>query len=148
MAAPRNATRTETQSRLGSERGLYLGRFVDEEAKPRAQLGGKLIYSSERHLILFGPNGSGKGARFLIPNLLGDYLDDRSVVVLDPKGELAAVTAWHRHHVLGHDVKILDPFGTLFKAIKNSPEHHPLIAALLKERGIDAGDAERRKLDI
>jgi type IV secretion system protein VirD4 len=150
MAAPRNATNAEASSRLGTggERGLYLGRFVDEDAKPKAQLGGKLVYSSERHAILFGPNGSGKGVRFLIPNLLGDYLSDRSVVVIDPKGELAAVTAWHRHHTLGHDVRILDPFGKLFEATRNSSEHYQLIASLLMERGFDPRDPELPKQDI
>jgi type IV secretory pathway TraG/TraD family ATPase VirD4 len=49
--------------------------------------------SNERHAVVFGPNGSGKGVRFLMVNLLGDYLNGRSVVVIDPKGELAAVTA-------------------------------------------------------
>jgi type IV secretion system protein VirD4 len=150
MAAPRNATSSETLSRLGDggERGLYLGRFLDEDASPRDQLGRKLVYSSERHAILFGPNGSGKGVRFLIPNLLGDYLSDRSVVVIDPKGELAAVTAWHRHHTLGHDVKILDPFGKLFEATRNSSEHYKLIASLLVDRGFDPRDPELPKLNI
>jgi hypothetical protein len=77
MAAPRAATSTETSLHLGKggERGLYLGRFVDDAG---GRLGGKLVYSSERHAILFGPNGSGKGVRFLMPNLLGDYLADRT----------------------------------------------------------------------
>jgi type IV secretion system protein VirD4 len=149
MAAPRRATSTETQSHLGGrEHGLYLGRFLDEDAKTSGQLGNKLIYSSERHAIIFGPNGSGKGTRFLMPNLLGDYLGDRSVVVIDPKGELAAVTAWHRQHVLGHDVKILDPFGKLFDAIKNSPEHNKLIASLLMKRGFDPRDPALRERDV
>jgi type IV secretion system protein VirD4 len=147
MTAPRNATNAEARSHLGKggERGLYLGRFVDDAG---GRLGGKLVYSSERHAILFGPNGSGKGVRFLMPNLLGDYLGDRSVVVIDPKGELAAVTAWYRHHTLGHDVKILDPFGKLFDAIKKSPEHDKLIAGLLTKRGFDPRDPALHEQNI
>lgn len=61
------------------------------------------------HLLLLGPNGSGKGTRLLIPALL--ELAGRSVVVIDPKGELAAVTSvWRR--TIG-DVVVLNPFGLL-----------------------------------
>ena len=73
------------------EEGIALGRHYDE-ATQRA--GSKIPYAGERHLLLFGPNGTGKGTRFLIPNLLS--IKDRSIIVIDPKGELAAVTADYR----------------------------------------------------
>ena len=44
---------------------------------------------------LVGPNGSGKGTRFLVPNLLNG-LKEQSVIVVDPKGELVAITAAQR----------------------------------------------------
>jgi type IV secretion system protein VirD4 len=128
-----------------SERGLYLGRFLDEEVN---RLGQKLIYADDRHAILFGPNGTGKGTRMLLPNLLGDYLSDRSVVVIDPKGELAAISAWYRMHELGHQVKILDPFGKLFEAVRNSKHHYKLMAALFEERGHDPRDAGLATQDV
>jgi len=59
--------------------------------------------------LLFGPNGTGKGTRLLIPNLLS--IKDRSIVVIDPKGELAAVTADYRRTV--GDVVMLNPFNVL-----------------------------------
>jgi hypothetical protein len=34
------------------------------------QFGERQPYSGERNLLVFGPNGSGKGTRFLMPNLL------------------------------------------------------------------------------
>ena len=59
--------------------------------------------------LLFGPNGTGKGTRFLIPNLLS--INDRSIVVIDPKGELASVTADYRRTI--SDVVMLNPFNVL-----------------------------------
>jgi type IV secretion system protein VirD4 len=89
----------------GSE-GISLGRHHSDSTKGA---GGKIAYEGERHLLLFGPNGTGKGTRFLIPNLLS--IKDRSLVVIDPKGELAAVTADYRR-TLG-DVIMLNPFNVL-----------------------------------
>ncbi|HEY2068131.1 MAG TPA: type IV secretory system conjugative DNA transfer family protein [Rhizomicrobium sp.] len=71
--------------------------------------GTELAYDGERHLLLFGPNGSGKGTRLLVNNLL--RLCDRSIIVIDPKGELTAITADYRR-TLG-EVVILNPFDAL-----------------------------------
>ena len=76
------------------DEGIVLGRHYDEAAQ---SAGDAISYKGERHLLLFGPNGTGKGTRFLIPNLL--TIKDRSIVVIDPKGELAAVTADYRRTV-------------------------------------------------
>src|ERR1700726_4022169 len=86
--------------------GIVLGRHYDDATR---SAGGKIPYQGERHLLLFGPNGTGKGTRFLIPNLL--TIKDRSIVVVDPKGELAAVTADYRRKV--SDVVMLNPFDVL-----------------------------------
>jgi type IV secretion system protein VirD4 len=108
-----NDARMATEAELGiagggaKDGGIYLGRSFDRE---KDQVGGEINYSGERHLLIFGPNGSGKGTRFLIPNLLTG-LTDRSVIVIDPKGELAAVTAAQRCKY--GDVIILNPFGVL-----------------------------------
>jgi type IV secretion system protein VirD4 len=88
------------------KQGLSLGRYYDDATQ---YVGDKLVYAGERHLLLFGPNGTGKGTRFLIPNLLS--ITDRSIVVIDPKGELAAVTADYRRTV--SDVVMLNPFDVL-----------------------------------
>jgi type IV secretion system protein VirD4 len=86
--------------------GIALGRHYDDATQG---VGSKIPYQGERHLLLFGPNGTGKGTRFLIPNLL--TIKDRSIVVIDPKGELAAVTADYRRTI--GDVVLLNPFGVL-----------------------------------
>ena len=59
------------------------------------------------HTSLFGPTGAGKGTSFIIPWLLDV---DENAVVLDFKGENAAITARHRERVLGHRIVLLDPF--------------------------------------
>jgi type IV secretory pathway TraG/TraD family ATPase VirD4 len=59
------------------------------------------------HVVTVAPNGSGKGIGQVIPNLL-DY--PGSCLVLDVKGENAAVTARARRE-LGQKVFIVDPFG-------------------------------------
>jgi type IV secretion system protein VirD4 len=115
------------KTEANGERGLYLGRGIDEAM---STLGDKIVYEGERHAILFGPNGSGKGVRFLMPNLLGDYLRGRSAVVIDPKGELAAVCAGCRHWMENGrpgSVRILDPFGKLREVVGNSPAHDYLV---------------------
>ncbi|WP_426422557.1 type IV secretory system conjugative DNA transfer family protein [Bradyrhizobium genosp. A] len=87
-------------------KGIVLGRHYDDTAQ---RAGDKIAYGGERHLLMFGPNGTGKGTRFLIPNLLS--IEDRSVIVIDPKGELAAVTADYRRTI--GDVILLNPFNVL-----------------------------------
>ena len=116
------------QDSTSEPQGITLGRFMDEQ---RRVIGEKLIYQRDRHAFVIGPNGVGKGTRFLSANLLGDSLNDRSVIVFDMKGEQAAITAKHRHE-MGHDVKVLDPFGTLKDIVSSQPDvyryliHHGL----------------------
>jgi type IV secretion system protein VirD4 len=150
MPAARLATQAEAETYLGDPgaEGLYLGRYLDVAA---GRLGDKLVYRGERHAILFGPNGSGKGASFLMPNLLGDYLKGRSVVVIDPKGELAAVCAGCRHWMENGrrgSVKILDPFGKLREVVGNSPQHDYLAKnGLLDSEGFNPLAALDSKTD-
>ena len=80
--------------------GIYVGFSPDENPKaPR-------VYDGENHLVTVGPPGSGKSLGLIVPNLA---LLDRSVLVIDPKGELARITARHRQK-FGR-VVILNPFG-------------------------------------
>jgi len=83
---------------------IRLGRRVG----PNGAFLNKIRYDGERHVLVFGANRVGKGAGLLVPNLL-QMEGNRSVVALDIKGELAAVTAPYRPK-LGR-VVVLNPFG-------------------------------------
>jgi len=103
----RTATEDELSDELEGEGGgdLYLGRYYDAAS---GEAGGEIRYGGDRHLLVFGPTGSGKGRRLLMPNLLTG-LKEQSVVVIDPKGEAADFTA-NARRAMGQDVVILNPF--------------------------------------
>jgi type IV secretion system protein VirD4 len=66
-----------------------------------------LGYMDDRPLVSIAGARAGKTSTVLEPNL---YLYPGSMLVLDPKGELAKKTAIVRR-ACGHDVYVLDPFG-------------------------------------
>lgn len=84
----------------GKPGGFALGRVSDAPA------GLDQRFRFTGHVVTVAPTGSGKGIGAVIPNLL-DYPD--SALVLDVKGENAAVTARARR-ALGQAVYSVDPF--------------------------------------
>jgi type IV secretion system protein VirD4 len=64
-------------------------------------------WKDDRHVLTVAGNRSGKGVSLLVPNLL---LYEGSVIAIDPKGELAAITCWARYE-MGQRCIVLDPFG-------------------------------------
>ena len=77
-----------------SPEAIPLGRFYDlANRHPHP-----FLFNWKTSLLLFGPSGSGKGMRILAPILLQMH-GERSVVVIDPKAELAALTAGFRRRV-------------------------------------------------
>lgn len=87
------------------EGDFWLGRSTED--------GQPLGYSDDRHVCLVSGTRSGKGTSVIIPNLC---LWPGSVVVVDPKGENATVTAARRGsgddqcEGMGQRVHVLDPF--------------------------------------
>jgi type IV secretion system protein VirD4 len=65
-----------------------------------------LGYIDDRPQITIAGARAGKTSTVLEPNI---YLYPGSMLVLDPKGELARTA--HLRRALGHDVYVLDPFG-------------------------------------
>lgn len=70
--------------------------------------------ADDRHLLTIAGSRTGKGLSAIVPNL---FMYPGSVVVIDPKGENARITAERRGQGrgieaggLGHDVYVIDPF--------------------------------------
>ncbi|PJN93867.1 hypothetical protein CNY89_17920, partial [Amaricoccus sp. HAR-UPW-R2A-40] len=82
--------------------GLFLG-----QARGRA-----LFHSGEGHLLTIGGTGGGKSSGLVVPALC--ELTEGAVVVTDPSGELAAMTARRRAEI--GPVIFLNPFGSVFEA--------------------------------
>jgi type IV secretion system protein VirD4 len=105
---------------MAKPQGIYLGRFIDN-GKPTREI----QYAGQRHLITIGPNGSGKGTGLIMPNL-ADL--KRSILIIDPKGEAAAITA--RKRASFGRVVILNPFNELADELPHLKSHgfNPLLA--------------------
>ena len=97
---------------------ILLGRDRDEktnalgfgarlESNEASKAGAILGDEGEGHLLAIAPTGAGKGRNVIIPNLL-TYRGP--VIIIDPKGEAAMVTA-RRRREMGQRVVIVDPFG-------------------------------------
>lgn len=87
--------------------GAVYGLVMNEGPDWFVQGGTALGIGDDRHVVLCAGSRAGKGRSCLIPTLL-EY--EGSVLAIDPKGELANVTA-RRRRQLGQRVCILDPFG-------------------------------------
>lgn len=105
-----SAPEWQYRSGAGEVAGLVLG-----------YRGGKGIGSLDnRHILTVAGSRGGKGVSLIVPNLL---MYDGSVLAIDPKGELARITARARHEK-GQKVVILDPFGE--SGVKPSGSFNPL----------------------
>ena len=93
----RFANRKELR-KLQREDGLLIGR--------NPHTGRLLRYDGPAHLITLAPTRAGKGVGTVIPNLLAA---ERSVLVIDPKGENARIAREARRRF--GTVHVLDPFG-------------------------------------
>ncbi len=74
-------------------------------------------------MITVAGSRAGKGRSAIVPNMLR-YTG--SILATDPKGELAHLTAEHRHKKLGQKVHVLDPFGVADVPEKYRASFNPL----------------------
>jgi len=93
-------------------------------------------YADNRHLCTIGPTRSGKGATVIIQALLQA---PHSVVVVDSKGQNAAVTV-RRRRAMGQEVFVLNPFRLHTGSPWNLPCHrfNPLAAFDIKNPNVVA----------
>ena len=91
--------------RLVTGEGLMIGRAGP--MSPPGYRGHILTNPDPRHMITVAANGAGKGVSAIVPNLL-TY--EGSMLAIDPKGELAAITG-RRREARGQNVYTLDPWG-------------------------------------
>ena len=92
----------ESTGLIGGGGGVYCGGYHDEET-------GRTHYlrsNGPEHIAIFAPTGSGKGVGLIVPTLLS-CLD--SVVALDIKGELYAMTAGWRKKATNSVILRFDP---------------------------------------
>ena len=92
----------ETKPFRKPSNGALIVGSADGTLKPKRSY----YYDGNRHLLSLAPTRSGKGTCLIVPNLL---TADRSVLVIDPKGENARITA--RQRATFGPVHVLDPFG-------------------------------------
>lgn len=87
-----------------------LGGHVNDDGREYYVTGGSRVgIGDDRHVLLCAGSRAGKGRSCLIPTML-EY--QGPVLALDPKGELADITA-RRRAELGQRVCIVDPFHTV-----------------------------------
>jgi type IV secretion system protein VirD4 len=112
------ARKPSKRKAIRGSRDLLLGWSAEPESRARIGFGEAapderaaarraVTMNDDGHIITVAPTGAGKGRGAIIPNLLR-Y--EGPVIVVDPKGENCRVTARARR-AMGHDVKIIDPFG-------------------------------------
>ena len=90
---------------LVTGKGLLIGRAGQASAY---QYRGQVLTNPDpRHMVTVAANGAGKGVSAIVPNLL-TY--GGSMLAIDPKGELAAITGRTRE-ARGQNVYTLDPWG-------------------------------------
>ncbi len=119
--------------------GVVNGQVREGERLPdgrptRYVTGGSIIgLADDRHHFLAAGSRGHKGRASIIPILL-TLPASTSAFILDPKGELARITAQYRAEVLGQQVVVLDPFDV------SGPTTRPFRGALNVIRQLQRSD--------
>lgn len=83
------------------------------------------LFNDFGHLLTVAGTRGGKGTNIIIPNLLGAGSIETSWVVIDPKGENAAITARYQREN-GQNVIILNPWDLLSEQLGEAQTYNPL----------------------
>lgn len=101
----------DVQEYLNQPKGIYFG--------------GDMLFNEKGHLLTIAGTRGGKGTNLIIPNMLGIGNFDGSWVVVDPKGEAAAVCARYQQ-AMGKQVYVLNPWDLLAGLVPPSQSYNPL----------------------
>ena len=127
---------------FGSD-GIILGEAIDDAVRK------VFSYKGDRHMLTVAPTRGGKGVSHIIPNLL---CYQGSILVIDPKGENAMITAQARRnmdqkvmcvdpwHISGEDVARFNPLDWLELGDIDASENAMLLADALVQKD-SKGDA-------
>lgn len=105
-----------SRARESGSRGVFFGKSSDPKADDMPaieQPGAPICSLPAHHTLIVARTRTGKGTRVIVPTLLR-YLG--SAVVIDPKGENAAITARARQRIIPGEtspVHILNPWGVM-----------------------------------
>lgn len=105
---------TET-SRYGTARFAKpeeVAAYFEDKQPGGLYVGYRLYYKDEGHIVTCAGTRGGKGVNLLLPNLLKLGHFQGSFVVIDPKGENAAVSADYQRSI-GRNVVMLNPWDIL-----------------------------------
>ena len=93
-------------------KGLFFGKSSEpgRDATEPGAPGAPVCSTPEHHTLIVARTRTGKGTRVIVPTLLR-Y--GGSALVIDPKGENAAITAAIRKKQLGQSIHILNPWNEL-----------------------------------
>ena len=86
------------------------------------------LYTGDRHLGTVGPSGSGKTRRQLLVNAI--RLVNWSMLIVDPKGVLTALTGPHRNSAHPGSVITIDPFGVLERDYPALVKRYPFLRSV------------------
>lgn len=115
--------------------GIVGGTVVNAGTKDSYVMGGSPIgITDDRHICTIAGSRAGKGRAAIVPNIL-TY--PGSVLAIDPKGELATMTARHRRDGLNQSVYVLDPFNVASGAAIDSRRRFNPLAAMSDETLIE-----------
>lgn len=99
---------------------------MEEFAIPNGHfIGGHYAFDDNGHFLTVAGTRGGKGTNLIVPNLLGKRHYKTSWVVIDPKGENAAITARYQRQS-GQKVVVLNPWDLLADKIGESECYNPL----------------------
>lgn len=111
-------TRTGLADADAGFQGVFFGKSSAPSLKAiplEQQQGAPILSTPEHHTLIVARTRTGKGTRVIVPTLLR-Y--SGSAIVIDPKGENAAITARIRRETLNSAVHVINPWGELADAFK------------------------------